>query len=198
MNSPKIFHGNITTDEIANSIIAKYNTGNLRAQKLGTGKHIVVQIATRDRPRSGGHTALSVSIRQVEDGISIQLGEQSWLGVAASLGQTFLWAWRNPWSLISRLDDLVQDFEHLQLSDQLWEFIEDNAYAAGLSFELSERLRRLDCKYCHTANPIGEPSCIACGAPLGTEQPDTCMNCGYVIKPEEIVCANCGESLKRK
>jgi len=193
MEIPRTFHGNVTPNDIGHALVAEFNRGNLRAQQLGRGKHVVVQINTHQNARSGGQTALSVAIRQVEDGVSIQLGKQTWLGVAASLGQTALWAWRSPWNLIHRLDDIAQDIEHLQLSDQVWEFIEDTAYAAGASFELSERLKRLVCVYCHTANPVGEPSCIACGAPLGEVQPTTCSNCGFVIKAGEKVCPNCGK-----
>lgn len=195
MEKPRIFHGKITPDELASALVAEYNRGNLRAQKIGSGKQVVVQIASRQKPSSGGQTSLSVAIRKVEDGVSIQLGEQSWLGVAASLGQTALWAWRNPWNLIHRLDDLAQDFEYLQLSDQVWEFIEDTAYTVGASFELSERLKRLECEYCHSANPIGASNCISCGAPLGALQPSTCKNCGFVNEKGAKVCSNCGEKL---
>jgi len=116
---------------------------------------------------SGGQTALSVSLQKVEDGVSVQLGKQSWLGVAASLGMTALWTWHNPWNILTRLDDLAQDIENIQIIEDVWETIERTARAAGASFELSERLRRLVCPYCSTANPTGESHCIACGAPLG-------------------------------
>jgi hypothetical protein len=156
---------------------------------------VLVQIASRQRPASGGQTALTVSLHKVEDGLSVQIGQQSWWGVAASLGMTALTAWRNPWSLLGRLDDLAQDFEYLQLSDQVWAVIEREARAAGASFELSERLRRMECTYCGTGNPVGEGSCIACGAPLGSVQPRTCKNCGFVVKSSEKICPNCGKGL---
>ena len=194
LDKPRTFHGNITADDLGRSLVGEFNRGNLRAQRLGSGKHVVIQVYTHQQARSGGRTALSIAIHQVEDGVSIQLGKQSWLGVAASLGQTVLWAWRSPWNLIHRLDDIAQDIEYLQLSEQVWEFIEDSAYAAGATFELSERLKRLVCAYCLTANPVGEPSCVTCGAPLGTVQPGTCDNCGFVIKVGENVCPNCGEA----
>ena len=193
--NPIIFHGDISPDEIAKSLLAEFNHGNLRAQQFGSGNLIVVQIGSHEFTRSGGPTTLSVAIRKVEDGVSIQMGKQSWLGVAASLGQTVLWTWRNPWNIISRLDDLAQDIEHLQLSDKVWEFIENQAYTAGLSFELSERLKRFECAYCRTANPINESNCISCGAPLGNLQPITCLNCGFVIKRGEKICPNCGEKI---
>lgn len=192
---PRIFHGEITPQDIANYLISQFNRGNFRAQQLGAGENLAVQIATRERPSSGGETALTVNMQKVEDGVSIQLGKQAWLGVAASLGMTALTAMRNPWVLLSRLDDLAQDIENLQLSDQVWDAIETAARAANATFELSERFRRMVCEYCGTANPIGEPSCIACGAPLGSAQPRTCQNCGFVLKSSDLVCPNCGQKL---
>ncbi len=122
---PRIFHGEITPQDIANYLISQFNRGNFRAQQLGDGENLAVQIATQERPASGGETALTVNMRKVEDGVSVQLGKQAWLGVAASLGMTALTAMRNPWVLLSRLDDLAQDIENLQLSDQVWDAIYD-------------------------------------------------------------------------
>ena len=189
----RIFHGKLTPLDLARRLVGEYNRNNLRAQMIGSGDHIIIQISTVNRPRSGGQTAVSVSLQKVEDGVAVKIGKQTWLGVAASLGQTALTVWRNPWGLLHRLDDLAQDVENLQLSEEIWEFIEDAAYSLGASFELSERLRRLTCAFCLTANPVGEPSCIACGAPLGKQQPKTCKNCGFVIKFNESVCPNCNE-----
>lgn len=190
---PRIFHGNMRPDDLAQALIGEFNRGNLRAQKLGSGSKVIVQIGTRERPQSGGQTALSVTVQQVADGVSVQIGQQAWLGVAASLGETAFSLWRNPWNILGRLDDLAQDIENLQLSDQVWVVIENTARAMGASFELSERLRRLVCPYCQTANPVGESNCIACGAPLGPEQPRTCTHCGFVLKEGERVCSNCGK-----
>jgi len=60
-----------------------------------------------------------VLIQKVEDGVSVQAGQQAWLGVAASLGYTALAALRNPFTLLGRLDDLAQDVEYIQLSDNI-------------------------------------------------------------------------------
>ncbi len=191
----RIFHGDLTPDELATGLIAQFNRGNLRAQQLGQGKQVVVQIATHPYSSTGGKTALSVILEKVEDGVAVQIGKQSWLGVAASLGVTALSALKNPLTLLGRLDDLAQDIESLQLSDEVWRTIEHIARLRGATFELSERLRRLSCPYCGTANPINESNCIACGAPLGTSQPSTCPQCGFVIKRGETTCPNCGLTL---
>jgi RNA polymerase subunit RPABC4/transcription elongation factor Spt4 len=192
---PRIFHGQITPQQIADHLLAEFNRTHYQAQQLGSQDRIAIQIATRGTPVSGGQTALTVNIQKVEDGISIELGKQAWLGVAASLGMTAISAMRNPWFLLSRLDDLAQDIENLQLSDQVWGVIEAAARSAHASYELSDRLRRLVCEYCDTANPTGEPNCLACGAPLGSIQPQTCKNCGFVVKKSESVCPNCGQAL---
>jgi len=191
----KIFHGDISPRDFAHALIAEFDRGNLRAQQLGAGNEVVVQIATKQMRQSGGHTALTVTLEKVADGVSVEVGKQSWLGVAASLGTTALSALRNPFNLLGRLDDVAQDIESLQISERIWEVVENVAYAAGASFELSERLRRLVCEFCDTANPVGEPSCIACGAPLGSAQPRTCLNCGFVVRHSESTCPNCKQPL---
>ena len=187
----RIFHGNITTREIGQALVAQFNRGNLRAQQFSKKGKIIVQIATLSRPISGGSTALTIYLEPVEDGVAVQVGEQAWLGIAASIGTTLLSLWRSPFNLIHRLDDIAQE-----ISEQVWQVIENYAQMKGATFELSERLRRMRCEYCETANPVGEPRCIACGAPLGDVQPDTCPNCGYVIESGEKICPNCNHVLE--
>jgi len=187
----RIYHGNLTPDDISESLLAHFNRGNLRAQQLGDTERLIVQIGTRPGAMAGGDTTVSVILQKVEDGVAVQLGQQAWLGIAASLGTTALAAMRNPFNLLGRLDDLAQDIQNLQINEQVWQAIDEVARSAGASQELSNRLRRSVCPYCRTANPVGEPSCIACGAPLGDVQPRTCPNCGFVVKPNEAVCPNC-------
>lgn len=187
----KIFHGNITPDELAQKLVATFNRGNLRAQKIGVGPQAIVQIATDRFTNTGGQTATTVTIQKVTDGISVQVGKQDWVGVAASLGKTAFSAFRNPLALLGRLDDLAQDIESLQLRERIWQTIQELAQTANVSHELSERLRRMVCDYCNSANEIGAPQCVACGAPLGDVQPRTCKNCGFVVTVTESTCPNC-------
>jgi hypothetical protein len=191
----RIFHGTLTPIDYARALLGAFNRGNLRTQQYGSGKEVIVQIASKDTAASGGSTALTIDLRSVEDGVLVEMGKQSWFGIAASLGQTAFWALRNPWNLLGRLDDLAQDIENLQLSEEAWKILERTAQSAGASFELSERLRRTTCEYCLTANPVGEPTCIACGAPMGRSQPRACRNCGYVVKTLDKICPNCGKNL---
>lgn len=194
----RIFHGDIQPEDIAKDLIAHYHRGNYQVQRIGSGGRIAVQIATSPRARSGGQTALTVTIHKVEDGISVQLGQQAWFGVAASLGMTALSALRDPFSLIHRIDDIAQDVESLQLTEQIWKLIADSARQHGVGFALSERLRRSICPYCNTANEIASGRCVACGAPLGDVQPLTCLKCGFVVRTNERNCPNCGAVLPSK
>ena len=189
----RIFHGDLTPADVAQALMAEFNRNNLHAQTMGSSDKMFVQIATRPGAMSGGQTALTVSIEKAPDGVIIQMGQQAWMGTAASLGWTALAAMRNPLSLLGRIDDLAQDLENLQLTESIWQAIGRLAQATGASHQLSERLARLTCEYCGTANPVGEPSCIACGAPLGTSQPTTCRNCGFVVLRGETTCPNCGK-----
>jgi hypothetical protein len=192
----RIYHGKITPSDFARSLISNFNRGNYQVQQIGSGPHLAVQIATRNAPSPGGQTALSVDIQQVADGVSVQISKQEWMGVAASLGFSALAALMNPVNLLGRLDDIAQDIQSLQLSDEVWKVVDAAAQAEGAGFELSERLRRIVCEYCSSANPVGESNCVSCGAPLGGVQPRTCRRCGFVITTNESICPNCKQPLK--
>lgn len=198
MPQTRIYHGDLQPSDLARDIIAHFNRGSYRVQQIGRDPKIAVQIATHQFARSGGQTALTITIHKVEDGVSIQVGEQAWLGLAASLGATALSALRNPLSLLGRIDDLAQDIESLRLQEELWEVVENAARQHGVGKALSDRLQRYICPYCNTANPVGEGRCIACGAPLGDIQPQTCPNCGFVVRNFEHVCPNCNAKLPPK
>lgn len=191
----RIFHGDIQPEDISRDLIAYFHRGNYQVQKIGSGGRIAVQIATSPYARSGGQTAMTIAIHKIQEGISVQLGSQALWGVAASLGLTALSALRNPFSLINRIDDLVQDVESLQLAEQAWKVIAESARQHGVGFALSERLRRSVCPYCNTANEVAAGRCIACGAPLGDVQPRTCLNCGFIVLSHEKNCPNCNASL---
>jgi hypothetical protein len=192
----RIFHGNITPNDLAHALIAEFNRGNMNTQVVGDKDRIAVQISTRLGMMSGGHTALTINIQKVEDGIMMELGQQAWLGVAASLGQTALSALRNPLSLLGRLDDIAQDIENMQLSENVWNIIDRTVATFGASHALSDRLTRITCDYCGSANPLGEGNCLACGAPLGEVHPVTCSNCGFAVSASEIICPNCNKKLR--
>ncbi len=191
----KIYHGNIKPADITQALLGEFNHGNTRAQTLGQNDKMILQIGTRPGAESGGQTAITVTIQKMEDGVMVELGQQAWLGVAASLGMSAISALRNPFSLLGRLDDIAQDIENLQMSERIWQIITQSVQAKEASTDLSDKLKRLMCPFCHTANPVGEPSCVACGAPLGNAQPDTCKNCGYVIKTNDKFCQNCKQVL---
>ncbi|MCC6146484.1 MAG: zinc ribbon domain-containing protein [Anaerolineaceae bacterium] len=191
----RIYHGEMTPDDFARELVAAFDRGNMRARKIGTGNQVAVQISTAEAASSGGRTALTVSLISIEDGISVKVGQQALLGVAASLGYTALLALKSPLSFLSRIDDLAQDIENLKLSEEVWKVIDSTAHTYGMSTQLSEKLRRISCGYCATANPVGEARCLACGAPLGDTQPLTCKNCGFVITRKESICSNCRQPI---
>jgi len=189
----RIFHGAITPTDIARALEAEFNQGNTQTHLIGESNNLIVQIASSQWSQSGGKTALTVNIQKIEDGIMVELGQQQWLGVAASLGQTAIAALINPLNLLGRLDDIAQDVSNLQLNDKAWQVVARVAGEAGASQQLSERLSRITCDYCGAANPVGEATCLACGAPLGKEQPKGCRKCGYVLVHDEKFCPNCGQ-----
>ena len=187
----RIYHGSLIPETIASALTAQYDRGNLHTQVYGRDNHLIVQIATRQLRQSGGQTALTVDIESVQDGVMIKVGEQDWLGVAASLGWSAIATALNPVNLLNRLDDIAQDVSSLQMREQIWRVIDSAARSTGASQELSRRFKRMACDYCNTANPVGQGSCIACGAPLGDIQPTTCSKCGFVVNRGETYCPNC-------
>ncbi len=191
----RTYHGPITPDDLTEALIAAFHQGNLRASKVGHGDNLVVQIASSAMPASGGRTALSINLTSVTDGVMVQIGEQEWLAIAASLGKTALSTLLNPINLIGRLDDIAQDIASLQLKEQILETIDRTANSLRASHLLSEKLRRLTCPYCLAANPVGEPSCIACGAPLRPSQPVACPRCGFIAEAGMSHCPECGATL---
>jgi hypothetical protein len=191
----RVFHGDLTPRNIAQALAGAFQRGNLRTQLLGENDDLIVQISSRPGATSGGQTAVTIHLKKVEDGVLVEIGEQSWLGVAASLGTTAISTLFNPWNLINRLDDIAQDIENIQLNEKIWHSINETVRTAGASMQLSERLQRLTCDYCGTANPVGEGNCIMCGAPLGKDQPRTCAKCGFVVLRNERICPSCNNPL---
>jgi hypothetical protein len=189
----RVFHGNITPTDVAEALMAEFNQGNTQTQLLGESNNLIVQIASSQWAHAGGKTALTVNIQLIEDGIMVQVGEQQWLGVAASLGKTAIATLMNPLNLLGRLDDIAQDVSNLQLNEKIWQIVAKVVNAAGASLQLSQRLSRVTCEYCGSANPVGESNCLACGAPLGKAQPKACSKCGYVLTHDEKFCPNCGQ-----
>jgi RNase P subunit RPR2 len=191
----RIYHGSLTPETIASALTAQYDHGNLQTQIYGRDNHLIVQIATRQMRQSGGQTALTVDIEQVPDGVMVKVGEQDWLGVAASLGWSAIITALKPLNILNRLDDIAQDVSSIQMKELAWRVIDSAARSTGASQELSRRLKRMVCEYCNTANPVGQPRCIACGAPLGDSQPTTCSKCGFIVTRAEKYCPNCKSRL---
>jgi DNA-directed RNA polymerase subunit RPC12/RpoP len=194
----RIYHGILSIDDLTRAVVGHFNRGNYRVQDFCNQGGSVIQIATSRGASSGGATSLTISMEKVTDGISIKMGSQNWLGTAASIGQTAFSVFLNPWNLINRLDDIAQDIENVQLTAEVWNVIEETARERNSNFQLSERLKRITCSYCGSANPVGESNCVACGAPLGQEHPTTCPYCGFVVRQTDQICPNCSKSLIRK
>lgn len=191
----KIYHGNITAANLAKALAARFTRGDLYARAVQSGPQYIVQISTNNNPQSGGKTAIGVTLQDHKDGVVVKIGKQDWLGIAASLGKSAVYTWMNPLNILQHIDDIAQDIENLSLDDKIWDTIDEVAKTVGASFELSEKFKRTTCEYCDTANPVGEPRCLACGAPLGNSQPSTCNHCGYIASPTDTVCQNCNQPL---
>lgn len=193
--STRTFHGNIDLDDIAAHIKAEYERDGLVVQSFGDEDGFTVQIASRQHRQSGGSTSLTVVLSPVEDGVLVKMGKQSWTGIAASLGETALSVAKNPWSLLTRLDDLAADFDVIGLEGKVWKSIEKLMLSRQASHQISERLRKLVCGYCDFANDAKAGECVNCGAPMGDEQPQACGKCGFVNDARALRCSQCEAGL---
>ena len=191
----KVYHGNITPDDLAVALQGEFNRGDLRVARSGDADKIAINISTPQSRAAGGNTSLAIVIQKHEDGLLVNVGDQEWLGIAADFGKTALAALQNPWSLIGRLDDIAANVDSLQLPDKVWQAIERFAQSKAASTQISERLRTTACSYCNAANPVGTAVCVQCGAPLGDVQPGTCSQCGMVNVKDARFCANCGAKM---
>lgn len=186
------YHGDINPEMMAKAVIAAFNQGNMAAQQVGQGEKVMVQIATREYAQSGGKAALTITIQKNEDGVTVGIGQHEWFGAAASIGQTALSIFLNPWNIIARLDDIAQDVTSLTLENKVWEAVEKFARTAKVTKTISERLQSVSCPYCGTANKVAASDCINCGGPLGDHQPVSCGKCGNVLPNKSKFCNNCG------
>lgn len=190
----KFFHGNLNHAELARALAQQFNRGNMQARIYQEAERSVVELSTRNQRTSGGRTSLTVILQNHQDGVGVSLGQQDYLGVAASLGTSALRMLRNPLSILGRLDDVAQDIQYLQLSEEIWRTVEKEMRLRSATTQVSERLRRDTCPYCSVPNAPGSNACIACGAPLAELIPQTCQRCGYVLRSADPACPNCGQA----
>ncbi len=191
----RTFHGALTLQDLTDHLVASFHRGELEVQHFGDDDGVTVQIASRQNRQSGGHTSLTITLQPVQDGVLVKMGQQNWMGVAASLGQTALSVLRNPWSILDRLDDLATDFDIISLEKKAWECIEELVRSRGASHQISENLRNVVCPYCETANDSQAENCSSCGAPLGEAQPIACAKCGFINKAGSKFCGQCEHPL---
>jgi predicted RNA-binding Zn-ribbon protein involved in translation (DUF1610 family) len=192
----RTFRGNIDPEELADALVARFDGGDLRAQKVsGDQGHRMVQIITRSGGWGAARSALSIGIAPIDEGVRVTVGEQRWLDAAASLALTGLGALVNPRSLLWRIDDIARDVGKITLDDQVWEAVEHYCDSVGAKLGLAETQLVVACPYCGVGNPIGEGQCSACGAGLADVQPVGCPKCGHVMTKGSRFCSRCGARL---
>ncbi len=190
----RTYHGDLEPNEIASALMAQFNQGGTVAQRFIQGERVIVQIGSRDR---GGRAenALTVSLAKTPDGVNVAVGQQRWVDAAADLAQAGLGALFNPLSLLSRLDDIVQDAGSFALPTQVWQAVEDYCKSVGAGLGGSLQQTAITCPYCNVATPAGSSTCPSCGAPLGNMQPIYCHVCGLAAPYNAKTCKRCGTRL---
>ena len=160
----KTYHGEIDPQELADVLVSRFDQGDLAARKTGRPDRVVVQISTRaHRRRDDPHTSLAVTIAKAEDGVTVSVGEQQVLGVAADLVQTGIGALFNPLSLIGEIDDIVRDVSKLTLPQQVWEVIEEYCRSVGAGLGLAPDKLLVTCPKCGQILEHDAKFCTRCG-----------------------------------
>jgi predicted RNA-binding Zn-ribbon protein involved in translation (DUF1610 family) len=188
----KTYHGGINPQELADVLVSRFDQDDLTAQKTGQPDRVVVQISTGSHRRDEPHTSLAVTITKAEDGVTVSVGEQQVLGVAADLVQTGLGALFNPLSLIGEIDDIVRDVSKLTLPQQVWQVVEEYCRSVGAGLGLAADKVLVTCPFCGVGNPIGLGKCPSCGGSLADVQPVTCPQCGQILEHDVKFCTRCG------
>lgn len=190
----RTYHGDLNPDEIANTLVARFNQGDHVAQRLNQDDRVIVQVGTWGEHRRV-ENALTVNISKTPDGVNIAVGEQQWLGAAADLAQAGLGALFNPFSLLRNLDDIARDVSSFSLPQQVWQTVEEYCKSVGAGLGGASAQMTVGCPYCGAANPTGAPTCSGCGAPLGNVQPIYCPQCGQAAPHNAKFCGRCGARL---
>lgn len=194
----RAFHGKIDAEELARSLVLRFNAGDSRAQWMrGEEGRTVVQIQSLKQDRDDPTTAVTLHISPSRTGIVVALGEQQWAGVAADLAKSGLMAVLNPWSLLGEIDDIARNVQRLQLRQQIWQAIDAYCKSSGVSTGGVMPVQQVICPYCGTPAEVGQPTCKACLGPLGSVQPITCPRCGFLNEHDARQCVNCRTPLSR-
>jgi DNA-directed RNA polymerase subunit RPC12/RpoP len=191
----RTYWGKISADGLARALVENFNTPDSRAQMTGDRSRILVQIGNRRMESADPTTAITVGIVQDEDSITVTMGQQKWMGLAADLAKTGIMALINPWYLLNELDDVARNVDWLTMRNDVWQAIDGYCQAVGGSLGVPAEVKYVACPYCRSTNPIGQAKCSTCGAPLGDYQPVTCPKCGYLLVWNKRFCTRCGASV---
>jgi ribosomal protein L40E len=205
----RIYHGNIDPNALAQHLLDTWDQGNTVAQALEGDEGIIVQVGQRtggffsDEP----HTALTLALEPLTDGLRVTLGEQQWYsdggGQIMVGGLIGFFPFFFTWPLGGGRDEPVDP----QLARQVWESVEDYARQYGAATSQTRqipqqpsaatgettRLQSVRCPSCGTENAAGAERCRECGTFL---QARACPNCGVSNPATANFCMRCGTNLR--
>src|SRR5215213_11971736 len=138
----RIYQGSIQPNALAQHLLDTWDQGDTMAQALEGDEGIIVQVGQR----SGGffsdepHTALTLALEPVSDGLRVTLGEQQWYrdggGQLMVGGLIGFFPFFFTWPLGGGRDEPVDP----QLTSQVWESVERYAQQAGAATGATTRL----------------------------------------------------------
>jgi hypothetical protein len=204
----RIYHGSIDPNALAQHLLDTWEQGDTMAQALEGDEGIIVQVGSRtggffnDEP----HTALTLALEPVADGLRVTLGEQQWYreqgGQIMIGGLIGFLPFFFTWPLGGGRDEPVDP----QLIRQVWESVEryTSQYGAApantrqlprspyAATGETTRLQGLSCPSCATENAPGTQRCRECGTFL---QARDCSQCGVSNPAIANFCMRCGSNL---
>jgi hypothetical protein len=203
----RVYHGNIDPNALAQHVLDTWDQGDTVAQALEGDEGIIVQVGQR----SGGffsdepHSALTLALEPVTEGLRVTLGEQQWYRDGGQImvgGLIGFFPFFFTWPLGGGRNEPLDP----QLTQQVWasveRYVQQYGAATGPTRRLPQqpaaatgpttRLSGTYCPSCGTENQPGTERCRECGTYL---QARACPQCGVSNPATANFCMRCGSRL---
>jgi len=203
----RVYQGTFDPNALAQHLLDTWNQGDTLAQALEGDEGIIVQVGQRsagffsDEP----HSALTLALEPVDEGLRVTLGEQQWYRDGGQImvgGLIGFFPFFFTWPLGGGRTDPLDP----QLTEQVWasveRYVQQYGAATGPTRRLPQqqgattgpttRLSGMYCPSCGTENPAGVERCRECGTYL---QARACPECGVSNPATANFCMRCGSRL---
>lgn len=187
----RTYRGAVDPNGLADYLVNMFNQGYRSvAQKVGQGDQLLVQIGHgRHSGLRGIRNAIGVSIVRSPDGVSVSIGQSSWLNLDdPAMGGMLIGAIFFPPLLIF---PLLRGVRSYALYTDIWNAIDAYCMQAGATQASSATEHGVYCPRCGVLNHEEARFCTACGDNLhATPAPAPTM-----ASAAQVVCAECHQTV---